>query len=87
MPAKLANCSNISRQLKETSGVGKNKNDARRTWGVFVFFFGEKKPYMPAKLANGSNISRQLKETSGIGASTARPTIGEAASPWQAMSV
>ena len=49
MPAKLANCSNISRQLKETSGVGKNKNDARRTWAAFFFFFFlRKKPYMSA---------------------------------------
>ena len=50
------------------------------------FLLLRKKPYMPAKLANRANISRQLQETSGVEAYTARPTTGEAASPWQAMS-
>ncbi len=42
---------------------------------------------MSAEFANRSNISGQLKETSEIPASTARPTTGEAALPWQAMCV
>ena len=54
---------------------------------VCLFVVCGKKPYKSAKLANCSNISGQPKETSGIGASTARLTMGEAASPWQAMSI
>ncbi len=39
---------------------------------------------MSANLANDSNTSRQIKETSRIVGYTARPTPGEAVSPWQA---
>ncbi len=54
---------------------------------LFSFFLLRKKPYMSVKVADRSNISGQLKETSGSKAYTARPTTGEAASPWQAMCV
>ena len=51
----------------------------------FFFFFFFLRPYMPTKLANCSTFSRQIKETSGVAGYTARPTLGEAASPWQAI--
>ena len=56
------------------------------TFYLYPFFLREKL-YMSAKVANRSSISRQLTETSGVGASTAQPTTGEAASPWQAISI
>jgi len=54
---------------------------------LFFFPLFREKPYMSAKFANRSNISGQLEETSGMKAHAARPTIGEAALPWQAIFV
>ena len=59
----------------------------KKTLHINIYSFGGRSLTCQAKLANCSNVSRQLKETSGVGASTARPTTGKAALPWQAMSM
>ena len=51
------------------------------------FFPVEEEALHVNQLANCSNVSRQIKDTSGIRASTAQPSTGEAASPWQAMRI
>ena len=48
-----------------------------------LFFSGEEALHVH-HLANHSNTSRQIQETSRNVGYTARPTPGEAASPWQA---
>jgi len=53
----------------------------------FSFFFWEEEALHVSQSCHRSNISGQLKETSGMKAYTARPTTGEAASPWQAIRV